>query len=76
MEFIWRSTNLRLKQDGYDDYDSDGSNASVHDDNKYSKIILKENNTSYKVRPCSDDVQKQGFLQSTCKSTNSCFFMC
>ena len=61
MEVIWRSTNSRLKQDGYDNYDLDGSNTSVRDDNKDSSIVLKENNVSQKACPYSDNVQKTGF---------------
>ena len=49
------SNNSRLKQHGHDDYDSDGSNASVRDDNKDSSIVLKENNASCKSCPYSDN---------------------
>ena len=76
VEVIWRSTNSRLKKDSHDDYDSDSSNTSVHDDNENSSIVLKENNVWHKAHTCYDDVQKKFSLRSTCESRNSCFFMC
>ena len=50
-----------MKQCGHDDYESDGSKTSAHDDNTDSRIVLKEKNESCKTCPHSDNLQKTGF---------------